>query len=451
MDTSWDQWLRSSWQELVAGTRLEVPAHLPHPGWCGMERTTGGWALAFADGRTLVVSEAGGDGARLIAELQSSNPLEEALKKIAVWASRHPRATIAIGVGVVVALLAAMLGKTRSGSASLPELGRVATLPASDDDSAVAPEMLHKGEARGVTRSTGDEARNAIAASFAKLVGSIQPAESDIARAESHANSIEAALKEAFTLNKLMIVGSHSRRTAVRGVSDVDYFAVVARDDARWGGKYASSDAVLKNVRTALQERFRRTEIGKDRQAVVVRFENGEDPVDVVPAVFLGMSTNGRPLYRMPDGRGGWLDTSPEGHNKYILEANARSGKKLRATAQLLKYWRTCRSLRVPIGSFHIELRLSAEDVCRVGMSYAECFVSGLQVLQRAQCQPITDPLGISGEVPACSTEAKRQAAGEAISSAVAFATTALTAEKRGDSEAAWRAWDRLFNRTFPE
>jgi signal transduction histidine kinase len=49
---------------------------------------------------------------------------------------------------------------------------------------------------------------------------------------------------------------------------------------------------------------------------------------------------------------------------KYIREADVRSGGKLRHVAQLMKHWRECRSPRVPLSSFHIEMLLVSARNC---------------------------------------------------------------------------------------
>jgi hypothetical protein len=289
-----------------------------------------------------------------------------------------------------------------------------------------------------------------VSDSFRLLLSRIEPVTTELELARSHASSIASRLSGEFTLNKLLLVGSHSRETAIRGYSDVDYFAVIARKETRWGDDWKNSETVLKNLRRVLDAGFEETEVAKDGQAIVVGFGGGERSVDVVPAVFQGMSTNGRPVYGMPAGNGTWMPTSPEGHNKFILDANSRSGGKLRGTAQLLKFWRECRSPRVPITSFHIELMLAGEDVCKVGMSYSQCVLEALRLLARRECRGYPDPLGISGNVRAAGTDAKRGSALAAVQYARDHAASAIEADARGKLDEARRQWDIVFNGQFP-
>jgi hypothetical protein len=289
-----------------------------------------------------------------------------------------------------------------------------------------------------------------ISESFRLLLSRIEPLPSELDLARSHANSIETRLSSVFSVRKFLVVGSHSRDTAIKSHSDVDYFAVVARKDARWGEDSKNSNTVLTNVRRVLDAAFEQTDVARDGQAVVVGFGRGERSVDVVPAVFQGMSANGRPVYGMPNGAGGWMPTSPEGHNKFIAESNTRSGGKVRGTAQLLKFWRECRTPRVPIMSFHLELLLAGDEVCRVGMSYADCLLASLRLLARRECRGYPDPLGISGNVRAAATDAKRSSARDSVVYARDHAASAVQADARGELAEARRQWDIVFNGAFP-
>jgi hypothetical protein len=185
-----------------------------------------------------------------------------------------------------------------------------------------------------------------VAASFQALFSSIDPLPSELGRARKHAASIKARLESSFRLKKFITVGSHARETAIRWHSDVDHFAVFARDEFRRGDYYTKSTTVLDNIRDDLASRFWQTPVSRDGPAVVVRFGGGEFSVDVAPAIFWEMNESKWPIYYMPDGAGDWMRTSPGLHNKFIRDANTRSGGKLRRTVQVIKYWRECRVMR---------------------------------------------------------------------------------------------------------
>jgi hypothetical protein len=168
---------------------------------------------------------------------------------------------------------------------------------------------------------------------------------------------------------------------------------------------------------------------------------------DVVPAAWGGFSTEyKRPLYFIPDGNGGWMKTSPEIHNGYIAMKNQESRGKLRAVAQLFKFWRVCRDPAIPISSFHIEMVLASEGICSGVKSYAECITELLQKMAERDCVGIRDPYGISGNIPATKTDAQRATAIASVKNSREHAKTALYAERNGNVSEALRQWDYVFN-----
>jgi len=247
-----------------------------------------------------------------------------------------------------------------------------------------------------------------IRSCFLKLVSRIQPSAPEFELAKKHVATIATRLKSTFNLRRTLVGGSYARDTLVHGASDVDLFAVIARDDITWGGRYESSRTTLDRFRDKLAARYPHTPLRRDLHAIVVPFSEGPS-VDVVPAVFDQM-TGSRPQYLIPDGEGGWMATNPEKHNVYISDADEKSGGKLKRVAQLMKFWRYCCSTRFALTSFHIEILLASTGVCSGVKSYAECITEVLQNLARRECRAIQDPLGISGLIPTVKTAAQREA-----------------------------------------
>jgi hypothetical protein len=285
---------------------------------------------------------------------------------------------------------------------------------------------------------------------FQLLVSRIVPLQSELDKAKKHADSIKARLQNSFNLKKFVVVGSHSRETAIRRYSDVDHFAVFSRDEFRTGDRYKRSDTVLNNIRDDLAQRFRQTSVQRDGPAVVVSFDQGDYSVDVVPAMFWEMNKDNWPIYYIPDGNGGWMRTSPELHNKYIRDADQRSGGKLKRTSQLIKYWRECRSPRIPIASFHIDLLLASQKVCEGVKSYAQRLTETFGLLEMRSCRALQDPLGVANLVSAVKTESQQEAACQAVAHAYDHAAKALEAERSGKTQEARRQWNIVFNDKFP-
>lgn len=291
-----------------------------------------------------------------------------------------------------------------------------------------------------------------VAASFNTLLARIGPLDSELSLAEGHADSIRQCLANSFQLSKFQPVGSHSRGTAIRAVSDLDVFALLARDEFRNGQSMVSSDSLLKRLRTALSTRFPQTMIGRDAQVIRVDFGQGQHGVDVIPAYYAGpRKQDGWPIYYIPDGNGGWMPTSPPVHNKYLKDANQRAGSKLRYTAQLVKFWRSTRSPALPMSSFHLEMILARQDVCVGAKSYAVCLFEAFAMLARRECAGLQDPQGVAGVIACASTSAKRSAALAAVQHAYDHAAKALQAEANRNLAEAYRQWDIVFNGYFPK
>lgn len=289
-----------------------------------------------------------------------------------------------------------------------------------------------------------------VAGSFVRLLRRIQPVESELAKAKLHAHSIRRRLETCFEVKKFLIVGSHSRSTAIRGHSDVDYFVVLSRSEVQWGEGWVNSSTLLKRVRDELSDRFQHTDVRRDQQAVVVGFAGGEYAVDVVPAVYQGPTDKGWPVYVIPNGNGAWVRTSPGLHGNYIRKANLRGGGKLRRTAQLLKWWRICRIPSVPLLSFHIEILLAANDLCTGAKSYSTCLADAFHLLSLRECRGLRDPVGLSGHIAAAMSETQRDQACSAVEYASDHAQRAVDAEERRCNDEASRQWNIVFNGQFP-
>lgn len=263
--------------------------------------------------------------------------------------------------------------------------------------------------------------------------------------AAKHFETIRTRLEKVFTVKKFPKAGSFSRATFIRGRSDVDVFAQIPLDLVWWGNEWKSSTTILDKFRREIVARLPNTKVGRDVHAIVVEFRDMD--IDVVPAAWGGFSKEyKRPLYYIPDGNGSWMLTSPEIHNGYIALKNQESGGKLRAVAQLFKFWRVCREPAIPISSFHIEMVLASEEICNGVKSYASCMTELLQKMAERDCAGILDPYRISGNIAATKSEAQRATALASVKNSRDHAKAALIAERNGKVDEALRQWDYVFN-----
>jgi hypothetical protein len=243
-------------------------------------------------------------------------------------------------------------------------------------------------------------------------------------------------------------VGSFYKGTAIANASDLDFFVVVRREDVRWGGSLVSSATLLGNVRTAILDRYPRSNIGKDGSAVVVEFAD-VIPIDVVPAVFANPLRTGHPLYSIPDGEGDYLETAPDAQRAMFRAADLRAGGKLRRVVQLVKAWAYYRDVPLPISSFYLETVLAVARVADGPRTYSAAFSDALAVLAERGATALRDPLGISGNIRPARTNAQREAIARSVSFAADHAECAHDHERSGDTAEAVRQW-RMILPGFP-
>lgn len=293
-----------------------------------------------------------------------------------------------------------------------------------------------------------------VADRFQALLTWLDPSPRELAALEVHRQTITKRLKAYFDDVRVESIGSYSRGTAVSGQSDLDLIAYLPGNEARWGGRVIHSDRLLARVRDALKGRFQSTDIGKDAQAIVVSFGGGDRVVDVVPAFWVGMvQAEGlkkkRPLFKIPDGAGGWFETSPAAHRTYLEAEDVSCGGRLRRTAQIVKFWAACRG-HVVLTSFHVELVLAESGICRAPGSYAQYLVDVFGVLSERGCRSLQDPLGISRRIPAARTLGQVDRTLTAVHSSLTLARRARQEELGRNSAEAYALWNRVFNGNFP-
>lgn len=285
---------------------------------------------------------------------------------------------------------------------------------------------------------------------FIALSDALQPTTSGLSGAQLHINSIRTRLDSSFDLRKFFLIGSASRDTSIRGSSDIDLLAVLSRDEAKHGDNYVSSSTFLRNIRTDLKARYPATEVRKDGQAIVLHFAKGDDPVDVVPAIF-HQFRNKHPVYWIPDGGGGWLETAPEVHGRYLQLANQNSGGKLRKLTQFIKHWKNQRTNSAALSSIYIELLMASNNIAVGPKSYALCLYEVFSLLLENECRGFQDPVGVAGILRACQTKPQWASLVDAVSYAHDHAGRAIIAESKGNVREASRQWGIVFNGMFPE
>ena len=135
-------------------------------------------------------------------------------------------------------------------------------------------------------------------------------------------------------------VGSYGRHTAIHGVSDLDMvFELPLADLARYQKVEGNGPSqMLQEVRKSLLERYPRTEISGDGQVVVVRFAQGHEKIEVLPAFY--NSENQSYTYGNTHGGGKWPECKPRQEIAAFDELNRTSNGNLKRVCKMLRAWR---------------------------------------------------------------------------------------------------------------
>lgn len=136
-----------------------------------------------------------------------------------------------------------------------------------------------------------------------------------------------------------LIVGSIGRETAVKGTSDVDVLFCLPHSVYERFDKYESNgqSALLQEVRNVLLERYPKTDIKGDGQAVVVSFTDRDYTIDLVPAF---ETDDGD--YEYPDSTDGgrWRTTKPIPEQEQSFKDNALSSGNFKRFCNALRVWK---------------------------------------------------------------------------------------------------------------
>lgn len=282
---------------------------------------------------------------------------------------------------------------------------------------------------------------------FETLIGRLAPLQSEHDTAASHRGSVKSCFEKNFGCYEFTETGSFGNGTGVRHYSDTDYFAACAADKIS-----ANSGAALREAKEALEETFWSTEgIVVRTPAVRIPFgSRASERLEVTPCTFNGMidtPVGSKPYYDIPRIGGGWMQSSPKAHNAYVKRENERLNGKVKPLIQLVKAWKFYNS--VPINSFYLELRVSKYAEKESSIIYDMDVRHVMKKLFDCNLASIQDPMGISGYVEACSTEAKLE---DALSKLDTGFTRADKAYDQRDKniDKAFEWWDKFFNNKFP-
>jgi hypothetical protein len=282
---------------------------------------------------------------------------------------------------------------------------------------------------------------------FETLITRLAPLQSEHETAASHKGSVRSCFENNFDCYEFFETGSFGNGTGVRHYSDTDYFAVCPTD------KISSNSATaLRDAKEALQETFWNTdEIEVKTPSVRIEFgTHASETLEVTPSRFNGMidsPVGSKPYYDIPDFGGGWMQSSPKAHNAYVNKENIRLNSKVKPLIQLIKAWKFYNS--VPISSFYLELRVAKYAEGENSIFYDIDVRHIMKKLFDNNLAAIQDPMGISGYVSACSSDAKLEDALSKLNTGFTRADKAYD-NRNDDIDKAFEWWDKFFNGKFP-
>jgi len=286
-------------------------------------------------------------------------------------------------------------------------------------------------------------ATRTIGQGFSTFHTRITPSGYESGRAASHKASITSRLEEYYDLNQLFYSGSANNGTSISKYSDVDFFASIPTDKLK-----QNSASSLREIKECLQGRYPNTTVYVDSPAVVLDFGSADwDTAEIIPADYVEQK-NGKNVYEIANGAGGWMRSSPSTHTAYVTEENTRLGKKLKPLIRFLKAWKYY--CNAHISSFYLELRATKWMEGESSIVYDIDLCSIMRKLNSCSLAAIQDPKGVSGYVPACASGAKKADALSKLATAKTRAEKAREAESAGKTSEAFDWWDRVFAGNFP-
>lgn len=278
---------------------------------------------------------------------------------------------------------------------------------------------------------------------FRDFHATLTPSSTETDGAKRHRASIEQCLISNFDCRGFRRIGSFGNGTSISGYSDVDYLAELPTKQLT-----QNSTSTLVKVRLALDARFPNTGVGVRCPAVRVPFGSAAaETTEVVPAdrVF---ESDGFKVYEIADCADGWRRSSPGAHNAYVRSIDSTLNNKVKPLIRFIKAWRYFRS--VPIRSFYLELRVANYASGEAAIVYDIDVLQVFRMLWNVELTAMQDPMGISGYIGACPSEAAKEDALSKLERALNRAEKARAAVQAGRIAEAFDWWRLVFADQFP-
>ncbi|MBB4603593.1 hypothetical protein HNQ93_004220 [Hymenobacter luteus] len=283
---------------------------------------------------------------------------------------------------------------------------------------------------------------------FSAFLTWLVPAASEHDKARAHKSSVESCLINGYGCSSFFETGSFGNGTGVRHHSDTDYFAVIPAKNLK-----EKSSISLREIKESLQVKFWNTAgIVVNCPAVRIPFGTwASEKMEVTPAYFYGMvEYDGKKFakYEIPDCSSGWMNSSPSAHNYYVQKTDDAKSNKVKLLIRLIKAWKYY--WEVPIISFFLEIYVTRHCSNESYIDYAIDLALIFEKLEKDNLPGLYDPVGISGHIKPCSSDAQHAEALSKVKSAAGRARRAINQAHEGKIDDAFLTYDLLFNYNFP-
>lgn len=279
---------------------------------------------------------------------------------------------------------------------------------------------------------------------FALFHERLSPKKHESRLALRHRVSIRRSLQKEFDIQTFSQCGSFGNGTSIAGHSDADYLAWLPASLVP-----SNSKTMLREVCAGLKRAFPRTKgLCTNSPAIKVPFGKiASETTEVVPAKKCGQTPAGFAVYKIADGKGGWLKTSPNAHNAAIKAQDILLHKRLKPLVCFLKAWKYHN--KVPVSSFYLEMCAARYMKPKSKVVY-ERDLAGFFAHLDKNLSDVRDPTGISGLIKPCCSLAKADTTRSKIKTAASRSQKALDACSKGNVREAFKYWRLLFGPRFP-
>jgi len=142
------------------------------------------------------------------------------------------------------------------------------------------------------------------------------------------------------------------------------------------------------------------------------------------------------------------MKVSPEAHIHYVNEVHKKLSNKVKPLIRFVKAWKCFRD--VPISSFYLEMRVAKYCTGESAIIYDIDVRRVLKALWDNQLASVQDPMGVSGYIAACKSNALKEEALSKLETALTRATNATAAKEKGNISEAFDWWRLVYNYEFP-